>query len=119
VDVQEFDLIIMTQSFDLENRKAPLVACCRIHRSPNSNLLTQAFLISVSGNAFAKAVLKACTCSRTPKRAAVLAELLAIDTCMGGIYPQTLQSCFSSHLIGTGSGSICAHGTSTAVRRSG
>jgi hypothetical protein len=31
VDVQEFDLIIMTQSCDLENGKAPLVACCPIH----------------------------------------------------------------------------------------
>ena len=31
VDVEEFDLIIMTQSCDLENGKAPLVACCPIH----------------------------------------------------------------------------------------
>ena len=31
VDVQEFDLKIMTQSCDLENGKAPLVACCPIH----------------------------------------------------------------------------------------
>ncbi|MGA2229370.1 MAG: hypothetical protein ABSH22_00445 [Tepidisphaeraceae bacterium] len=30
VDVDEFDLIVMTQSCDLENSKAPLVACCPI-----------------------------------------------------------------------------------------
>ena len=29
--VDEFDLIIMTQSCDLENSKAPLVACCPIN----------------------------------------------------------------------------------------
>jgi hypothetical protein len=30
IDVDEFDLVIMTQSCDLENGKAPLVACCPI-----------------------------------------------------------------------------------------
>jgi hypothetical protein len=32
VRVDQIDLIVMTQSCDLENNKAPLVACCPIHR---------------------------------------------------------------------------------------
>ena len=34
VDVDEFDLIIMTQSCDLEQKKAPLVACCPVFTLP-------------------------------------------------------------------------------------
>lgn len=43
LEVHEYDLIIMTQSCDLEHNKAPLVACCPIHTILDFEKVSPAF----------------------------------------------------------------------------
>jgi len=67
IDVDEFDLIVMTQSCDLDNGKAPLVACCPFTRSRSSNRLTKATRRSGNGRRSARDESKGFTFSRRPR----------------------------------------------------